>query len=491
MDTTRAIVARVEHLRDVSQHKNPAEQFLSHPVVCGLDEKTAVAVKGQLADLVGVTVRPSFVRRYPYVDLACHIIGVTGPVSAEDLATSDADDEPYLGGDVIGKSGVERMCEKLLRGRRGSQRVHRMNGDVLSETPAENGRDIHLTLDMALQEELTRMMPPGVAGCIVVLSLPEGQVLAMVSVPGYDLNTYRDDFAKLIRDDLYFPLRHRAVSEVYPPGSTAKPLAALAGLGSGAINLTTTFTCTGYLNPNDTTRFRCWTVSHGLGGHGPMNVVEGLKNSCNVFFYHVGQETGGEELARWFGLLGFTDPPGLGLPEERAGVVDANPSVGESRLMAIGQGPVAVTPLHVANAMATIARDGLFRSPVLLLEDNRPVVTRRLPLTAEQMAAVKLGMHKVVDEPGGTAYKVFHEGVEPLGVEVCGKTGTATVAEQTSAAGQRREGDMAWFAGFAPYRDPQIAFAVVLEYVQGGGGANAGPIAREAVRTCMKRGYVH
>lgn len=493
MGTARAIVARVEYLRDVSRHKNPLEQYLSHPVVCGLDEATAVAVKGQRDELVGVTVRPSFVRRYPYGALACHVVGLTGQVTAEELERQSKDDgDPYLGGDVMGKSGVERMCEVLLRGRRGSRQVHRITGAVVSETPAQNGRDVHLTLDIALQQELTALIPPGTGGCIVVLSVPEGQVLAMVSVPGYDLNTYRERLAKLARDDLYFPLRHRAVSVLYAPGSTAKPIAALAGLGSGAINLQTLFTCTGYFNPADTTKFRCWTVARGMDGHGSLNVVEGLKHSCNVFFYHVGQEVGGPELARWFGEFGFTDPPGVGLPEERAGIVDATPGVGESRLMAIGQGPVAVTPLHVANAMATIARDGLFRAPVLVLEDAREVSPHQLALTAEQLAAVREGMHKVVDEPGGTAYKVFHgEGAEPLGIALAGKTGTATMAPLKGSSGQRRQGDMAWFAGFAPYRNPQIVFAVVLEYVEGGGGANAGPIAREAVRACMRRGYVH
>ncbi|MCJ7545122.1 MAG: hypothetical protein MUP47_11290, partial [Phycisphaerae bacterium] len=387
---------------------------------------------------------------------------------------------------------VERKCEDLLRGHRGNRRLHRITGAALSETPAQNGRDVHLTLDIALQQELAALIPPRTSGCIVVLSLPEGHVLAMVSVPGYDLNTYRESFAKLARDDLFFPLRHRAVSQLYAPGSTAKPIAALAGLGSGAIGLQTVFTCEGYFNPSDTTKFRCWTVARGMGGHGSLNVVEGLKHSCNVFFYHVGQEVGGPEMARWFGEFGFTSPPGLGLPEERAGIVDATPGVGESRLLAIGQGPVAVTPLHVANAMATIARDGLFRAPALVLEDAREVGSHQLALTGEQVAAVKEGMHKVVDEPGGTAYKVFHgEDAEPLGIEVCGKTGTATMAALKTSSGQRREGDMAWFAGFAPYRDPQIAFAVVLEYVEGGGGANAGPVAREAIRACMKRGYLH
>lgn len=494
IETVRGIVARVEHLRDVSRHKNPVEQFQSHPVLFGLDEATAVAVKAQVDELVGVSVRPSFVRRYPYEALACHVIGFTGSVGTADQAGGGQAEggDPYLGDDVIGKTGVERMCEGLLRGRRGHRQVHRITGTVEEETEAQNGSDVHLTIDIGLQEELTRLIPPGASGCIVVLSVPAGEVLAMVSMPGYDLNTYQADFARLAKDDLYFPLRHRAVSQVYAPGSTAKPLAALAGLGSGAIGVDTTFTCTGYFNPADLTKFRCWTVARGMPGHGPMNVVEGLKNSCNVYFYHVGQEVGGARLAEWFGRFGFLDPPGLGLPEERAGLVEPNAGAGESRLMAIGQGPVGATPLHVANAMATIARDGLFRAPVLVLEGGPERPIRQLPLTAAQTGAVKLGMHKVVDESGGTAYRVFHgEEAEPLGIELAGKTGTATVAGLRASSGRQREGDMAWFAGFAPYRDPQIAFVVVLDYVEGGGAANAGPIAREAIRACMRRGYVH
>ncbi|MGA2265095.1 MAG: penicillin-binding transpeptidase domain-containing protein [Phycisphaerae bacterium] len=498
-ETCRAIVARVERLRDASRHKNPREQFMAHPVVQELDEAQAVAVKAQLDDLAGVTVQPSFKRRYPYGQLACHVIGYTGQVSAADQEhknSSDDNGDPYLDGEVIGKSGVERMCEDLLRGRRGNRRMNRITGALVSQIPTENGQDVHLTLDIALQEELAKLFPAGASGCIVVLSVPRGEVLAMVSLPGFDLNTFRADYAKLVKDDLYLPLRNRAVSQLYAPGSTAKPIVALAGLATGAIDLNTTFVCTGYLDPAEPNAYRCWTVKRGLPGHGPMNVVEGLKHSCNVFFYHVGQAVGGPRLAAWFAQFGFTESPHVGLPEERAGLVAPGAGLADSRQMGIGQGPIAVTPLHVANAMATIARDGVFCDPILVMEgapSNLPREQRRLPLDPAYLAAVKLGMYKVVNDSDGTAYKPFHEGeFEPLGIDVCGKTGTATVAPETTASGRRREGDMAWFAGFAPYKNPQIAFAVVVEYVQQGGGAvNAGPIARETIRACMKRGYIH
>jgi penicillin-binding protein 2 len=500
--TVGRIVSRVEAIR--ASMPDPAklarEQTWSHPVATGLDQATATAVKAKLDGLVGASVRPSFKRRYPYGGLACHLIGVTGEVSAEEqerfnLTASQADTVArlagnYLGGDIIGKSGVERMCESTLRGRRGCQRRHKTSGQVLEDTPAVQGKDVPLTLDIRLQEDLTRLFPPGASGCIVVLSVPRGEVLAMVSMPTFDLNRYRADFKKLAVDDVMFPLRHRAVSQLYPPGSTVKPLVALAAMGDGVVTPETTYDCTGYLLENEPNRWRCWTVKHGMPGHGPMNVREGLKNSCNVYFYHLGGEMGAQRLSAGLALFGYASAPGTGLLEERSGTVDANATLSESRLMAIGQGPVAITPLHVANALAAVAR-GTFLSPVLVLEGGPPQVRRPLPFSPAQLEAVREGMRRVANEPGGTAYKIFHgEDIEPLPVEVAGKTGTATVASLKVEDGEDRTGDMAWFAGYAPYEDPQVAVAVVVEYVEGGAAINAGPIARETLRACLRRGYL-
>jgi penicillin-binding protein 2 len=496
------IVARVEAIRasvpDPSQLVR--EQTWSHPVATGLDQATAVELKARIDRMPGASVRPSFKRRYPYGNLACHVIGITGEVSAEEqerfnLSSEYADPTArlrsnYLGGDAIGKSGIERMCESTLRGRRGCQRRHKASGEVMEDTPTVQGGNVPLTLDIDLQEELTRLFPAGASGCIVVLSVERGEVLAMVSIPTFDLNRYRYDFKVLAADEVYFPLRHRAVSRLYPPGSAVKPLVALAALGDGDVNVETTFQCTGYLDEGDPNHWRCWTAKRGMPGHGPMNVSDGLKNSCNVYFYHLGQALGAERLAHWLSLFGFTSLPGSGLSEERSGVADANASLSESRLMAIGQGPIAVTPLHVANAMAAVAR-GAFYSPLLVLEGGPQQVRRPLPLSQAHLKAVREGMRRVVDEPGGTAYKAFHGGdFEPLGVEVCGKTGTATVASLEVEGGEDRTGDMAWFAGYAPYDDPRIALAVVVEYVEGGAAANAAPVAREAIRACIRRGYL-
>jgi len=492
-----------------------AEENIAHAIVTGLERSEAMELREKLVNTVGASVRPSHRRLYPYADIACHVIGITGQVthSEQDSLNLPADRsdwldrirDNYLPGDVIGKRGVEKMCEKVLRGRRGYRR-YRRPGFLDEEVRSEDGGDVHVTLDVKLQQSLTEMLrATGHNGSIVVLSVPQAEVLALVSTPTFDLNHYRRDFARLATDGIDFPLRNRAISRAYPPGSTIKPVAALAGLGSGAISLNTTFHCRGYLH--EPTSFRCWIWRYKTG-HGDLDVVNGIKNSCNVYFYNVGERLGPIRLADWYRMFGLGQRPGTGLPEEVTGRVPTEEWVrrvyrrgfvrGDARFMAIGQGLVTATPLQVANAMATVAREGLFCSPTLVLEGGPPRMRRRIPLASEHARAVIEGMNKVVNERGGTAYKTFHApGAPQLDVAICGKTGTAEAPPlliDDDGDGKRDRtvysGDMAWFAGFAPYGEPQIALAVVVEYVAGGGARNAGPIARETVRLCQKFGYV-
>lgn len=482
-----------------------------HPVVTALDERRAVAIKRRIGRTVGAVVRPSHRRWYPYEDLACHLVGLTGEVSPEDQKTRNLpDDAPwleqmltnYLDGDPIGRRGVEKLCEPVLRGRRGYRRMSRDTGEVLARRPAAQGGDVHMTIDVDLQrraKEIFRAQQPAANGAVVILSLPRREVLAAVSVPTFDLNTYRQEADELFRDNLNFVLRCRALTQLYPVGSTAKPVSAIAALSEGVISPAWTSRCDGYLFPQYRDRFRCWIA--GRGAHGNLDVVGAIKHSCNIFFYRVGEAMERRRagmLRDWFGLFGFLDPPGAGLPEERAGTIGTDLHVGEARMIAIGQGPSAATPMHVANAVATIASGGEFAAPTLVLEGGPDRVRRQLPVRPEHVRAVARGMHKVADEPGGTAYKYFHGGgVLPLGFGVAGKSGTAQTAPQrvdTNGDGVIdivRDGNMAWFSGFAPYDDPRVAFAVVVEYVgEGGGSSVAGPIAREVLRACKDLGYV-
>ncbi len=497
-------VRRVEAIR-----RNVAgpirEETLSHAVVPGLDEATAVKVRSRLDEMVGASVHPSHRRRYPRRNDACHIIGLLRPLnSTEDKQgrTTWKADVPIesklasnLPGDLIGASGIERLCEGLLRGSRGYRSLQR-TGQMLEEIPARFGSDAQLTIDIELQRALADVLVR--PGAIVVLDVPTGEVLAMVSLPTYDLNTYRREFGRLSEDYVSLPLWNRAVSVRYPPGSTIKPLAALAGLGSGAITPTTTFYCKGYLHSPDA--FRCWTWELHHSGHGDLDVVGALEHSCNVFFYNVGEQLGVRRMCQWMGEFGFSDVPGTGLPEERSGQLPDPRRVlgsGEARFLAIGQGRINVSPMHVANAMATIARDGRFLTPLLVRQLEGRQKIRSIPSSAEQLRLVREGLYKVVNSPSGTAYKYAHDPE----IEICGKTGTAqTAPRRIDSNGNGRidsddrivcSGDTAWFAGFAPYRNPRIAFAVVVEYSQTGGGATCGPIAKQVVSLCRAFGYMN
>jgi len=534
MDLDEAIATAVEKVqavrrivnRDRAEEITVAEEEQCYPVIPGLDELTAIRLRTDAGQMIGMSVEPNHRRWYPYGSDACHVIGMTGKVWPEEMESLNIKEDQapwlermrsnYLPGDTIGKVGVEKMCEQYLRGRRGYRRF-RLSGETLREEPTVQGGDVHLTLDIVLQKQIAEMFEAkGFTGSAVVLNLgepraPMNEVLAMVSVPTYDLNDYARNYPSLVKDEVRLPLMHRAIVQRYQPGSTVKPLAAIAALADGVITLTTTIECRGYMyNPES---FRCWVYRNYGYGHGPLNVTEGLQHSCNIFFYTVGQRLGTRRLCDWFCMFGLAEPPGTGLPSERAGTVPTEQWLrarsnrgyqpGDARFMAVGQGLLTATPLHMAGAIATIARDGVFLSPMLALEGGPKQVRRDLPIVPAYIQAVKEGMYRVVNERiYGTAYKYFHgPGVTPVeGVVICGKTGTATTEPQRIDSNNNgridpddqvvRSGDTAWFVGFAPRDNPQIALAVTVEYVEGGGGKNAGPIALEIVRLCKQMGYI-
>lgn len=503
-ETIARIVDRVSRIRRIVG--GPVEEQLqSHPVVTGLNEATAVQLKARLDEMVGASVLPGHSRHYPYGATACHIIGLIGPVTGElqqrlnsernEAAWETRLRENYYDDDKVGIAGIEKMCEEILRGRRGYRQIKRVNRTerLLHEVAPEPGGAVHLTIDIELQRELTALLTErGYTGSIVVLSVRSGEVLAMVSVPTFDLNRYRRDYSDLIGDEVFLPLLHRAAGGLYPPGSTAKPVSALAGLHHGVVSLNETITCHGRYGSDGPA---CWYRQ----GHGPLAIVEALKHSCNVYFYEVGDRLGMGPLAHTFAQMGFGRKPGTGLPEERAGLVatpqwvrdnqDRRVRRSDAWFVAIGQGLISATPLQVANAMATIARDGQFFSPVLSLEGGPPRIRRQVDTDSSFFQVVRRGMHKVVSEPQGTAYRVFSN--EPQLRDSCGKTGTAQAPPLVVDGQVVRSGDMAWFAGFAPQRQPEIAFAVVVEYADDGGSRIAGPVAVDVLKIINSGRYDH
>lgn len=517
------------------------EQQQAHVVIGGLDEATANALRPIIANEVGMAIEPGHRRYYPQGAVACHIVGLTTPVFQEDADLHNLGPEEaswldrmlqnYLAGDTIGKTGVEAMYEALDRGgqrvavlrpRRGYRQFSRP-GEMERTVPAEDGKTVRLTIDVELQSRLTSLLArsgygANSSGAIVIIDVPTGDILALVSWPVFDLNTYGEHRLELETDAVRLPMLHRAVAAAYAPGSTVKPITALAGLGAGKITPETTFNCTGrnLLAPDG--RPACWIAKLG-STHPPLDLVGGLRHSCNIYFVDIAQQVGAPLLTYWMGLFGFGEAPGTGLPGEKAGILASEDWLREHRgrgyvpsdkwFFAIGQGIFAATPLQVANAHATIARDGVFLSPRIIKSVENadgtassvplPAQTRRdLPIPTEHVHAVQQGMYEVVNDPQGTAWKHWRVGL-PLSVEVCGKTGTAQVPPMridSNGDGRLteddqivRQGNHAWFAGFAPHRKPKIAFAVLMEYA-GSGGANAAPVAKEALRACIEAGYL-
>jgi len=488
-------------------------------------------------------------------------------VTAADIENDPAADDPfacYRGDEDRGISGVEWAGESVLRGRRGQIVLDRDGNTILSEMiEAQNGRDAALTIDAELQRRLYRLLgetvehiPESSGGAIVVLDVASREVLALVSYPGYDPNGFDAQYAALRDDTVRLPLRFRAVANRYAPGSTIKPLACLTGLASGVIDLSSRETCTGYLFEEYRDRWRCWQM-HGTSArkaHGSVDVVEALTGSCNVFMYRLGERIGVDGLCSAFDMVGIGRSTGIGLREETWGI-NPTPSwlqtyktlratPGMARLYAIGQGELSMTPLQVANLMATYA-SGTYREVTLIdMGEEKPAWT--LPGTPAMWQAVRRGMYGVVNDPQGTAYHQAH--FEHERYVLVGKTGSATAhpmptayrATFVDAAGQERvevvpagsrseaierferlypaatfdpdavvvaskwptgppeSGDNhshAWFGGYlqarAPSgepdwsRRPRIAFSALVEF-GGSGGRTSGPLAKQIAATVLE-----
>lgn len=515
-DNAEQVIRRVAAIRQVTGTRI-YEETQPHAVIFGLTGQIH-QLRRIMDETVGAGEQPSTQRWYPYEDLACHIIGVTGPVTREVVEADPDGDDPlrkYLPGERLGISGVESLCEAVLRGARGRQMFHRNDPTrPLSRTEPVQGRDVRLTIDIDLQRDLTDMFRTqlasqgqlGLDGSLVVIDVPTGEILAMVSLPTYNLNTYREDYAQLVGDVRHLPLMHRAIARQLPPGSTVKIMTALLGLRENIVSTGTPIHC----NVGDETRPRCWIQVAG-GGHGAVELFDAIKKSCNAYFRTVGERLGAPRLMAGFNEFGLGVSPGTGLPGERAGLTPTPdwlmrsrqrvfwPSDG--RMMAIGQGLLLATPLQIAAAMGTVARDGVYVSPRIVAPDPavEPVLPERrvedLGFSPADVAQVQRGMHAVVNERGGTAQRYFTNAVG----DICGKTGTAqTEPLRIDADGDGRvtrddpvvlSGNTAWFAGYASYRRPRIAFAVMVEY-GGSGGSTAGPIAAELVRICGEHGYL-
>ncbi|WP_201574159.1 MULTISPECIES: penicillin-binding protein 2 [Psychrobacter] len=445
----------------------------------------------------GVTIQSKLTRAYPYDELFAHVIGYVGRIN--DKETKQIDKDRYAGTDLIGKIGIEQNYEDILLGQPGYQSVETdAHGNILRQLetkPPIAGNDITLSLDYGLQTVAQQQLD-GRRGAIVAIDPKTGDVLAFVSNPSYDPNPFISgisfkDYGAL-RDDIDQPLYNRALQGMYPPASTIKPFEGLGALHYGLRDWNTSIYDPGYFSlPGDNHRFRDWK----RGGHGSVNLEKSIVMSVDTYYYKLAYEMGIQRLHDWMVRFGFGEKTGIDLPNEKSGLMpspkwkketyDKNWLPGETISVSIGQGYFLATPLQIANATAMTASKGQHITPHLLKSSDGAaeidIITKpdgKIDFDGKPSDWTR--MHDAMEE---TVKRGTARGIYTPRYRIAGKTGTAqvkSIAQGKSydkSAIDKRHWDHAWFNGFAPVEDPQIALAVLVEN-GGGGSAVAAPIGR-------------
>lgn len=466
-------------------------------------------IEVNLPKLPGISIQTGELRVYPLQHSTAHLIGYVGAVTRRDLDKSKDDPLLRLPGFRIGKTGIEKSLDTDLRGAPGnaSVEVNVVGREVreLERTPSKEGERVKLTIDADLQRFVQEKLAKEKSASAVVMDINTGAVYALASHPSFDPNNFVSRLPQEIWEELLadnaLPLNNKAVGGQYPPGSTFKMITALAGLKAGVINEQTSVFCPGhYTYGRD--KFHCWKKH----GHGHMDLVGALRESCDTYFYKMATEVGIDKIAEMSREFGLGEMMGMGLPEERKGLIpDSNWKLGnlgerwqpgESIVASIGQGYIQSTPLQLAVMTARLLNGGYKVKPWVVgyvgsefqVDEHWP----KINVPKWHMNLIKRGMDSVVMDDKGTA-KSSRIGVE--GMEMGGKTGTAQVRRITKeqrAAGIKNE-TMPWkyrhhalFVGYAPHDKPRYACAVVVEH-GGGGSTAAAPLAKEILLETQKR----
>lgn len=425
-------------------------------------------------------------RLYPQNGVGSHVIGYVGEISESELDAPEF--IKYDQGAVIGKAGIERQYNDRLMGVDGQRQVVVDNRGreryVLGMKEAVPGKDLQLTLDLDLQV-ISELAMEGRSGAIVALDPRNGEILAMVSTPSYDPNKFagriRSEDWKEIANNPENPMLNRPIQAQLAPGSTFKPFVALAGLEKGVIDDNFRIHCPGGASFYGH-YFKCWRKT----GHGTVDLHNGIRQSCDVFFYNVGNRVGIDNIAEYASMAGFGRKTGVDLPGEAQGVVPSSAwkmknfrqkwYAGETISVSIGQGALTVTPLQLASAIAGLSMGGVWYRPHLVKGETAGEKPRVGKVDVTNVQKVVQGMYGVVNE-GGTGVRAHLPGVS-----VCGKTGSAQRISNAAAKGglPRDMKDNAWFVAFAPCEAPEIAVSVLWE--GGEHGQLAAGIARDVLK---------
>ena len=486
-------------------HRYRAANYLPVPLKEDISYEKLAFLENHNHKFPGVNIEVQPVRVYHYGDLAANVIGYLGVISKKQL--KKAKDYEYRGGDIVGRRGLERLRESDLRGKKGLRysEVDHMGFErrMLGRELPLPGRDIQLTLDVELQQIAENYMHLGdKTGSVVAIEVNTGRVLAAVSSPSIHLADFVGSISskdwKKYQTDPHKPLINRVVQAYYPPGSTFKMVTALAGLDKGVIDADTTFYCPGHYRLGRRV-FRCWR----RGGHGTVDLKKAISQSCDVYFYQVGQKVGIDAIGQYAKMLGLGVKTGVEMEGEKNGLVPtrawmqkvrkAKWQEGDTLSVAIGQGAVLTTPLQIAVMTATIANGGKVYRPQLvekviapdgeIQEHFSPQVLKETKGLDKYFRLIRDGMEEVVQGKRGTARIVRIDGLT-----IAGKTGTSQVISLAKGRKKRKddeipynERDHAWFTCYAPADKPEIAVTVMVEHGSHG-SSGAGPVARAVLQ---------
>jgi len=507
--TLNSITNRVSEILEINPDElttlmNSAPKFSYQPYLIKehIDYNKALLLNIESTGWPGFNLKTSAIRKYTTSPSISHILGYTGKISPEELEIYTQDNTKYSFDDYIGKTGIEYQYEEELKGLNGKKQIEvdslGKESKIITEEDSQPGNNIILTIDFELQEKLSELLenkvnnPESITGAAAVAINPNtGEILALVSSPLYDNNTFArgiksEEYQSLLEDPKK-PLFNRAISGEYPSGSTIKPLIAAAALQENIINSQTTFNSTGGIQI-DKWFFPDWKA----GGHGSTDVIKAIAESVNTFFYTIGggydkfTGLGVDRIKYYAQLFGLNDKLGIDIPAEASGFLPTKEwkvevkgerwYIGDTYHLAIGQGDLLVTPLQIATYTAAIANGGTLYQPHLVKEITdshnnstkkiQPKIIRSNFINSQHIQTVQQGLRQSVLSGSSRL-------LGDLPFTTAGKTGTAQFGNQ--------EKTHAWYSGYAPYKNPEIVVTVLVE-AGGEGHAVALPIAKEALK---------
>lgn len=510
-DARKIMVVRYETTRSGFSNIKPIT------VAKDISRESANQIKEQSDYFPGTSLVTEPVIAYPYGNLASHILGYVGMINEKEYKENQ---DKYSMNDWIGRTGIQYTLEEYLKGQDGIRQIDMaVDGTITEEYISQEaiaGNDVALTIDANLQQSVEKALEQNIkkiasggygkkydakAGAAIVMNVKTGEILALASYPDYEpelfVNGITDKQYKLYQqgNNLY----NRAISGTYAPGSIFKMVAATAGLETGKITTTTRINDTGIYPRGH--KPACWYYTTNHYGHGYLNVTQAIQKSCNYFFYEVGYRVGIDKIAEYANMYGLGRKTGIELADEYAGTLASTQykkktygeewQLGETLSAVIGQSYNSFTPIQMARYISMLANGGNSVDVTLIksiTDSNGKAISKqeieqkvneklgidestkveKLNLKEETLKTILKGMKGVTSEPGGTAYYIFSD----LGMDIGGKTGSAETGDNGKVNG--------WFAGFAPYNDPEIAVVVLIE--NAGSGGNAAPTAKQIIK---------